>query len=71
MVSNGYACCHCRVVTRGTYGDFLAHLDTAHNAKVPTCQLCQNIFLNYGSFKSHVCYGLGTAHKGSKFRSGH
>ena len=41
----------------GTYGDLMRHLESAHGAKVLTCQLCQNIFLNYGSFKSHVCYG--------------
>lgn len=33
--------------------------------QVLTCNLCENVFLNYGSFVSHVCYGPspGTAHK--------
>ena len=45
------------------------HMESLHGAKVLTCQLCQNIFLNYGSFKSHVCYGTegATAGRGSKF----
>ena len=29
----------------------------AHQAKVLTCHLCQNIFLNFGSYVSHVCFG--------------
>ena len=33
----------------------------AHKAKVLTCNICQNNFLNYGSLISHVCSGPPTA----------
>ena len=58
--SGTYSCCGCSNASSNTYNKLLEHLDTNHNSKVLTCQLCQNIFLNYGSFISHVCYGPPT-----------
>lgn len=52
-----YACCCCVQSGMETYNDLLTHLEAVHSSKVLTCQLCQNIFLNYGSFISHVCFG--------------
>lgn len=55
--SGTYSCCSCSNSSSVTYNQLLEHLNTVHGSKVLTCQLCQNIFLNYGSFSSHVCYG--------------
>ena len=52
-----YLCSHCADASSSQYSELLWHLENKHSAKVMICQLCQNIFLNYGSFKSHVCYG--------------
>ena len=52
-----YNCCCCSDISSATYDQLLEHLSANHDSKVLTCQLCQNIFLNYGSFISHVCYG--------------
>ena len=52
-----YNCCCCSDISSTTYDQLLEHLSANHDSKVLTCQLCQNIFLNYGSFISHVCYG--------------
>ena len=57
LTSGTYSCCSCSNSSSVTYNQLLEHLSTAHSSKVLTCQLCQNIFLNYGSFISHVCYG--------------
>ena len=51
-----YSCSFCPSKT-STYTELFQHLDLKHGSKVLTCQLCQNIFLNYGSFRSHVCFG--------------
>jgi hypothetical protein len=35
-------------------------LESAHSSKVLTCQLCSSIFINYGSYLCHVCFGPPT-----------
>jgi hypothetical protein len=52
-----YSCCYCDLTITNNYDELFAHLNVAHNSKVLNCHLCQNIFLNYGSFVSHVCFG--------------
>jgi hypothetical protein len=52
-----FQCCYCSNHEAKTYSQLFAHLEVGHGSKVLTCHLCQNIFLNYGSFRSHVCFG--------------
>jgi hypothetical protein len=52
-----YRCCYCSEYTSKDYAELFAHVGEAHKSKVLTCHLCQNIFLNYGSYVSHVCFG--------------
>ena len=47
----------CLDASSSTYAELFQNLEQNHGSKVLTCQLCQNIFLNYGSFRSHVCFG--------------
>ena len=67
--TEAYNCCCCSNTSSKTYSQLLDHLDTIHNSKVLTCQLCQNIFLNYGSFISHVCYGPASSTTGQPQRA--
>lgn len=55
-----YICCYCSDFSSSDYGKLFEHVGDAHKSKVLTCHLCQNIFLNYGSYVSHVCYGPAT-----------
>ncbi len=53
-----YRCCYCsseRVFSE--YSELFKHVEKEHETTVLTCHLCQNIFLNYGSYASHVCFG--------------
>ncbi len=52
-----YHCCYCSDDSSPDFDALFDHLESVHSSKVLTCHLCQNIFLNYGSFRSHVCYG--------------
>ena len=52
-----FKCCYCCDSNSQSYEALFEHLNIEHNQKVLTCHLCQNIFLNYGSFRSHVCFG--------------
>ena len=56
-----YSCSYCLEFTSGSYTDLFVHTATAHGAKVLTCTICQNMFLNYGSLISHVCNGPPTS----------
>ena len=47
----------CLDTSSSTYKELFTQLEAKHGSKVLTCQLCQNIFLNYGSFRSHICFG--------------
>ena len=40
-----------------TYAELFGHIEASHGSKVFTCQLCENVFINYGSYLCHVCYG--------------
>ncbi len=53
-----YQCCNCHK-TNDELQDLFGHLDQDHSTKMLSCHLCNNFFLNYGSFKSHVCFGPG------------
>jgi len=66
---NGYRSCYSRKVL-SSYGELFEHVEREHQQKVLTCQLCQNIFLNYGSYLSHVCFGPPISQQGAraKFR---
>ena len=56
-----YRCSYCPTTECKQYNDLFLHTDTAHNTKVLTCNICHNIFLNYGSLISHVCNGPPTS----------
>ena len=43
------------VVSSSNYEELFKHLNVSNG--VLTCQLCGSIFLNYGSFRSHICFG--------------
>ena len=50
--------CSCCPVEVDNLSELFEHLDQNHNGqKRLVCHLCQNIFLNYGSYRSHVCFG--------------
>ena len=55
-----YRCSYCSTTSCTSYTDLFAHTAAAHATKVLTCNICQNIFLNYGSLISHVCCGPPT-----------
>lgn len=55
---SGYKCCYCSQWHEASnYDRLFEHVAEEHKSKVLTCHLCQNIFLNYGSYVSHVCFG--------------
>ena len=56
-----YRCSYCPVTKCQQYDDLFKHTASAHNTKVLTCNICHNIFLNYGSLISHVCSGPPTS----------
>ena len=60
-----YRCSYCSTEDCASYTDLFVHTSTAHNTNVLKCNIFQNMFLNYGSLISHVCYGppTGTAAK--------
>jgi len=55
-----YRCSYCPTQECTSYSALFIHTAEAHNTKVLTCNICQNIFLNYGSLISHVCSGPPT-----------
>merc|ERR1712142_1203387 len=55
-----YRCSYCSTTTCNSYTDLFTHTASSHSTKVLTCNICQNIFLNYGSLISHVCSGPPT-----------
>lgn len=65
-----YHCCVCRDARCSSNDQLTAHLETEHNAKVMTCSLCRNVFLNYGSLISHICGGPPTGQKQPRARFG-
>ncbi|CAB4067934.1 unnamed protein product [Lepeophtheirus salmonis] len=60
LIIDFYSCSYCSTKSCSTNEDLFRHLEKEHSQKVLTCNLCQSIFLNYGSFISHVCYGPPT-----------
>ena len=56
-----YRCSYCPTTDCREYVDLFRHTAEAHNTKVLTCNICQNIFLNYGSLISHLCSGPPTS----------
>jgi len=56
-----YRCSYCPTTDCQEYADLFRHTAEAHNTKVLTCNICQNIFLNYGSLISHLCSGPPTS----------
>lgn len=56
-----YRCSYCPTTECQTYEDLFKHTALAHSTKVLTCNICDNIFLNYGSLISHVCSGPPTS----------
>ena len=56
-----YRCCYCTDKVCLTYGELTSHIESAHGSKTFTCQLCGSVFINYGSYLSHTCYGPKTA----------
>ncbi len=52
-----YRCCYCSGKVFEEYSDLFKHIDEEHKTHMLTCPLCNNIFLNYGSYASHVCFG--------------
>ena len=56
-----YRCSYCSTSECKSYETLESHTANAHKAKVLTCNICQNNFLNYGSLISHVCSGPPTA----------
>lgn len=56
-----YRCSYCPTSECRVYEDLFKHTAEAHNTKVLTCNICHNIFLNYGSLISHVCSGPPTS----------
>ena len=56
-----YRCSYCSTTDCKTYTELFAHTAAVHSTKVLTCNICQNIFLNYGSLISHVCCGPPTS----------
>ena len=61
FVLDEYSCSYCLHVTCDSYSELFDHVSACHGAKVLTCAVCQNMFLNYGSLISHVCSGPPTA----------
>jgi len=55
-----YRCSYCSTTECRHYEQLFKHTAFAHNTKVLTCNICHNIFLNYGSLISHVCSGPPT-----------
>ena len=56
-----YRCSYCPTSECRVYEDLFKHTADAHQTKVLTCNICRNIFLNYGSLISHVCSGPPTS----------
>ena len=56
-----YRCCYCVDKVCLTYAELSGHIESAHGSKTFTCQLCESVFINYGSYLCHVCYGPKTA----------
>ena len=56
-----YRCCYCMDKVCLTYGELVSHIESSHGSKTFTCQLCDSVFINYGSYLCHVCYGPKTA----------
>ena len=56
-----YRCSYCPTAECRQYEELFNHTAAAHNTKVLTCNICHNIFLNYGSLISHVCSGPPTS----------
>ena len=52
-----FKCCYCSDQNANSYDALLQHLKRQHKKEILTCHLCTNVFLNYGSFLSHVCFG--------------
>lgn len=52
------------------YSQLFSHVKKEHKTTMLTCHLCQNIFLNYGSYASHVCFGPPSSQQAAraKFR---
>ena len=61
FTTNFYRCSYCPTTDCREYADLFRHTDEAHSTKVLTCNICQNIFLNYGSLISHLCSGPPTS----------
>ena len=56
-----YRCSYCPTTECKEYSDLFQHTETIHQTKILTCNICRNIFLNYGSLISHVCTGPPTS----------
>ena len=56
-----YRCSYCPTTECKEYSDLFKHTETVHQTKILTCNICRNIFLNYGSLISHVCTGPPTS----------
>lgn len=52
-----YRCTYCQSRHFPTYDGLLAHVAADHNSKMLACHLCTNVFMNYGSYLSHICGG--------------
>ena len=51
-----FQCSYC-ALNYNKLDDLLQHLESGHGQKMLSCHLCNNMFLNYGSFRSHICFG--------------
>ena len=56
-----YRCSYCPTTDCKGYTELFKHTETVHQTKILTCNICRNIFLNYGSLISHVCTGPPTS----------
>ncbi|TRY61774.1 hypothetical protein TCAL_12268 [Tigriopus californicus] len=52
-----YRCTYCSSRHFPTYDGLLAHVAADHSSKMLACHLCTNVFMNYGSYLSHICGG--------------
>ena len=52
-----YHCCYCSSSTFDTLDGLMAHIEVEHQSKVMKCVICENVFMNFGSYLSHICLG--------------